>query len=304
MFNKNNIFAIVRPDSKQKLKNCEDISWDEVIILDDNKQKIIYKRIKKKILNLKITFNKIVVVCSELIYVFNSNNFQIIDAIKTGSNPKGLIGINFSQEMKENEEKTIIVYPSPEEDPGHLTIKNYEKRNYLYLNPHIHKVNLFSLSSNGKYLITVAKNSDKMRVYNPKTGDKLDELTIEKDSIKFISIYSKGNIFATSSEKGNIDLWSLKKSNNIENQKDGVIEDKQDINDLPTSNIHTKQFYFFKVDIAFNCIKEIKETYENFKFIDKNNLAIITSSWNFYIANFDVNLKKEEGECGITKFNL
>ena len=49
MFNKNNIFAIVRPDSKQKLKNCEDISWDEVIILDDNKQKIIYKRIKKKI---------------------------------------------------------------------------------------------------------------------------------------------------------------------------------------------------------------------------------------------------------------
>ena len=48
MFNKNNIFAIVRPDSKQKLKNCEDISWDEVIILDDNKQRIIYKRIKKK----------------------------------------------------------------------------------------------------------------------------------------------------------------------------------------------------------------------------------------------------------------
>ena len=218
MFNKNNIFAIVRPDSKQKLKNCEDISWDEVIILDDNKQKIIYKRIKKKILNLKITFNKIVVVCSELIYVFNSNNFQIIDAIKTGSNPKGLIGINFSQEMKENEEKTIIVYPSLKEDTGKLTIKNYEKRNYLYLNLHIHKVNLFSLSSDGKYLITVVKKSEKMRVFNPKTGEQLDEL-IEKDSIKFISLYSKGNIFATSSEKGNISLWSLKKSYKIENEK-------------------------------------------------------------------------------------
>jgi uncharacterized iron-regulated protein len=72
MFNKSNIFAIVRPDSKQKIKDFENIDWDEVIIWDDYSQNIIYKyRMKKKILNLKITFNKIVVVCCELIYVFN-----------------------------------------------------------------------------------------------------------------------------------------------------------------------------------------------------------------------------------------
>jgi WD40 repeat protein len=305
MFNKSNIFAIVRPDSKQKIKDFENIDWDEVIIWDDYSQNIIYKyRMKKKILNLKITFNKIVVVCCELIYVFNSKNFQLIDIIKTGFNPKGLIGINYAQEMKENEEKTIIVFPSLEEGHGQLTIKNYEKRNNLFLNPHKHELNLFSLSSDGKYLITVAKDSEKMRIFNPKTGEQLDELTIEKNSIKFIVIYSKGNIFATSSEKGVIDLWSLKKSNKIENEKEEVKKDEEDKKDSLVTNVHIKKLFSKKIDIAFNRIKQIKDTYENYQFIDQNKLAIITCSWNYYVGSFDVNTKNQKGDCDIKAFHL
>ena len=66
MFNKSNIFGIVGSDNNPKLKNYEVIIWDDL------KSKIVYKfLIKKIILNLILTFDKIVIVCRRNIYVFN-----------------------------------------------------------------------------------------------------------------------------------------------------------------------------------------------------------------------------------------
>lgn len=291
-FNKSNLFGIVGSDVNQKLNQSEVIVWD------DNKQKILYKfKIKKKVLNLKLTFDKIIVVCDTLIYIFNSNDFQLIDIIETGYNPKGLIAVNNIKVNDKNEDRTILVYPSCEDKYGKLTIKNYEQKNFIYLNPHENEVTFFSLSSDGQYLATVGKNDSKLRIYNPKTGKNLDELTIEKNDIKFISFCSLGNILATSCEKDIIDIWSLKKASGVINEKNSFFEDTNDIN-INVTNIHIG--FFHKSDKPFNHII-LKHTFENYQFIGINDLAIITTSGLFYHVNFEIKKKttKKEGNFKI-----
>ena len=287
-FNKSNLFGIVGSDNNPKLNQSEVIVWD------DNKQEILYKfNIKKKVLNLKLTFDKIIVVCDTLIYIFNPKNFQLIDIIETGYNPKGLIAVNYIKVNDENEDRTILVYPSCEDKYGKLTIKNYEQRNFIYLNPHDNEVTFFSLSSDGQYLATVGKNDKKLRIYNPKTGKNLDELTLEKNDIKFISFYPLGNILATSCEKDIIDIWSLKKASGVINEKNSFFEDNNEAN-LKVTNIHIG--FFHKSDKPFNHIT-LKHTFENYQFIDINDLAIITTSGLFCHINFEINkkTKKKEG---------
>ena len=285
MFNKSNLFGIVGSDNNPKLKQSEVIIWD------DKNQKILYKfKIKKKVVNLKITFNKIIIVCETIIYVFNTKNFQLIDVIKTGYNPQGLIGINYP---KENEEKTILVYPSSEENNSKLTIKNYEKQSYIYLNPHANDVTLFSLSTDGKFLITVGKNDEKLRIYDPKTGKNLDQLTIDKMKIKFISINSDMNLLGTSSEKGKIDIWSLNKAYEKLEEKEKIIIENN------VTNIH--KGIFTKIDIPFNHVT-LKDTFENYQFTGINNLIIITTTGEFHHYNFTFEkIKKKEGEFKLIK---
>ena len=76
--------------------------------------------LKEKVLNLKLRHDKIFIVSKPKIFVCNIKDFQIIDTIETGPNPLGLIGLNYTKE------KTIIVYPSNDEDKekGNITIKN------------------------------------------------------------------------------------------------------------------------------------------------------------------------------------
>lgn len=288
MFDKSNLFGIVGSDNNPELKQSEVIIWD------DKNQKILYKyKIKKKVVNLKITFNKIIIVCETLIYIFNTKNFQLIDIIKTGGNPKGLIGVNYP---KEKEDKTILVYPSSEESNSKLTIKNYEKQSYIYLNPHKNEVTLFALSSDGNFLATVGKNDVKMRIYNPKNGQNLDELTIAENKIKFISFYSEVNLLGTSSEKDIIDIWSLNKAFNKLEEKEKVF--KNDIDNLKVTNIHVG--IFSKSDKPFNHIT-IKDTFESYQFIGIKDLILITISGEFHHYNFDID-DKTKNKAG--KFKL
>ena len=63
-----------------------------MIIWEEKIKKEIYKyRFEKSILNLELTEDNIVVVCNTTIYVLNFKNFQFVDIIKTGPNPKVLL---------------------------------------------------------------------------------------------------------------------------------------------------------------------------------------------------------------------
>ena len=136
------------------------INEKEVIIWNDKNKKVLYQYfIKKEVLNLEITLDKIIVVCKKYIYVFSLQYFQLIDIIKTGNNPNGkLFGVSFEQ-------RNVLIYPSLEEKQGKLTIKNYDDKNYIYLNPHEKDISNIALTYNGRFLINESNKEKLLKIF-------------------------------------------------------------------------------------------------------------------------------------------
>lgn len=282
MYKCSNIFGIVGSNVNP------DLSQKELIIWDDKNQTIIYKyRLKKDIINFELTEDNIIVVCYSIIYIFNIKNFQLIDIIKTGPNPKGLVGVS-------HEKIKLIVYPSTEENNGKLTIKNYNLKNYLYLNPDEYDIDYFTLSYDGLFLATYSKPSKKIRIYQATTGKCLDELfkDKEKENIKCLSFSTNSNFIFFAKKKDNIDIWSLVKSRK-------EINEELDEN---LTNIHGG--FFTKKEKPFNQVnlmeKKVNFEYELITFGQKHNLFVVTSNGKLNKVIFEM---KKGGHSTVVEQN-
>ena len=278
MLFKTNLFGIVGSD------NNPDYKQNQVIMWDDATKKILYKfTFKEKVLNLKIRRDKIVVVCRNKIHFFNTKNFCCLGSEETGSNPLGLIGINYT------EEKPIIVYPSSEED-----------KNKGQLNAHNHNISFIALSYNGLLLATASEEGKKIRIFETEKGENLQELNRgkEKADIKYISIDFKNQFIAASSERGTIHIWSLSQS--IEKiKKSGKILMLEEEKNNKISN--TGSYFgfigmgYFKNEWSFAQVR-LEEPYSVFHFGTENILIIITSTGKYYKARIDL---QKGGECQV-----
>ena len=279
MINNTNIFVIVGSPKNQNLNKQEILIWD-----DKNGKKIYKFLIKKEVLNIELTSDKIIVVCENIIYIFNSKSFQLVDIVKTGSNPKGLIATSYK-------ERNILVYPSVNLEHGKLTIKNYDSNSYIYLNPHEHSITNIALSYNGLFLATASEEGKKIRIFEVATGRFLDELhRDENDKIKSISINKNNNFILVSCKKGLIPIWALKKAKKL------IGEEIEEFDKV--TNIHGK--FFVEKERGFNYVnlKNYKDPdYEAVKLGDQNILYIITSNGEFYKIRFENEEKAKNHEC-------
>ena len=283
MYKSSNIFGIVRANNNKELGKRELIIWD------DKNQKIIYKyKFKTDIINFELTEDYIVVVLYSKIYVFDVTNFQIVDIIKTGSNPKGLVGFS-------HKKGNMVVYPSTEDCKGKITIKNYESKSYIYLNPDENEVVYFTLSYDGLFLATFSKKSNKIRIYEASTGKLLDELP-ERDDVKFLSIKNDNYYIFFSQKRDNIDIWSLVKANKIIGK---TIDEDNEVTNVHKGFIHKRDIQFNQVNLMD---KKSQFEYEFITFGNKNNLFIITSNGKLHKVIFE---KKKKGtSTDVEKNNL
>ena len=310
MVGSSNIFVIVGSKKNENgeiknpnlIKNENDKTYfvnldeKEVLIWDDKAKKPIYKYlIKKEVLNIEITKDKIIVICEKIIYVFNLKSLQLIDIIKTGNNPKGrFFGVSFK-------ERNILIYPSIKENQGKLTIKNYDNKNYIYLNPHKNPISNIALSSNGHYLVTESNEEKLLKIFEVNTGGMLDELSFSNEKInriKFMLFNPNNDYFIISCEKGKIPLYTMKKSKEL---VESTFEE-----DLKKSNIHTKKMVFWKdkdiagIHVDLNNLDEIKDLnvkigdYEDVKLGNENNLFIITSTGQYFRVIINIKTGKSQ----------
>lgn len=286
MYKSSNIFGIVGSSLNPNLKR------NEVIIWDDQIKNIIYKyKLKKEVINLELTEDSIIIVCFSVIYVFDFKNFQLIDIINTGPNPKGLMAIS-------HDERKIIVYPSTEDKRGKLTIKNYKLNSFLYLNPDENDIDCFAMSYDGLFLATLGKASEFIRIYETRTGLKLYDLykgkegKEKKDFNKFISISNNNHFLCFAYKEGKIDIWSLK-------SKKGDTINNQTIN-INASNIHAGFWTKREESFIYGNLSDSNSEYKFIKFGDEKNslvdLFVVTSNGKFHHAQFkdEKNTKKKE----------
>ena len=293
MYKSSNIFGIVGSSLNPNLKRNEIIIWDDQI------KKVIYKyKFKKEVINLELTEDSIIIVCYSVIYVFDFKNFQLIDIINTGPNPKGLMAIS-------HDERTIIVYPSTEDKNGKLTIKNYKLKSFLYLNPDQNDIDCFALSNDGLFLATLGKASEFIRIYETRTGEKLNDLYKgkegkgKKESNKYISISNNNHFLSFAYKEGMIDIWTLKSAKKG-NKDDEKYNQKIDIN---ASNIHAGFLTKREESFIYGNLSDSNSEYKFIKFGNEKNslvdLFVVTSNGKFHHAQFKEEKIKKKKELFI-----
>ena len=291
MLFKTNLFGIVGSDNNPDYKQNQVIMWD-----DSKKKKLAKYSFKEKVLNLKLRRDKIIVVCKNKIHFFNIKNFDFIGNVETGTNPLGLIGINYTNE------NPIIVYPSNDEDKskGQLTLKHLDGINNLYINAHNHDISYIALSYNGLILATASEEGKKIRIFETEKGENLQELNRGKDKaeIKYISLDFKNQFIAASSERGTIHIWSLSQSIEKIKKSGKVLMVEEEKNNKIANTGSYFGFIgmgYFKNEWSFAQVR-LDEPYSIFHFGAENILIIITSTGKYYKARIDL---QKGGECQV-----
>ena len=245
------------------------------IIEDNNNNKtntINRRELKQKILNVKLKEEKIYIVTSEKIYVFNLTTSQNIDTFDTITNKKGMIAVNGCPE------KTIMAHPiEPEDDPdkGYVGIKNYKTNKYFPLLVHEEPISFIEMDYNGLLLASANDKGNIIRLHNLIDKTLVYECKRGKDKaiINYICFDIEYNYLGITSNKGTIHIWKL----------DDLIQ-KEIRNDGIRYMVQKKSGY--KTEMSFAKIK-INKPNCVFCFKPGNSLIIITQDEKFYTAKLD-----------------
>ena len=221
MLYRTNILALVGSDNNVNNKRSKLIIWD-----DRQKKSLSELKFNQNIMNVKLTKEKIIIVCRDKIYVFNLSTFKNMDIIETGDNSHGIVAVSYDSE-------TLLAYPDKKK--GQVRIKNYDKSSVFYIKAHENNIAFIALSYDGSLLATASEQGTLIRIFNTDNGDLLQEVRRGKDraDIKYICFEPNYKYIAASSNKGTIHIWSLANTlktlnkasddtNMIENKKSGL----------------------------------------------------------------------------------
>ena len=221
MLYRTNILALVGSDNNVNNKRSKLIIWD-----DRQKKSLSELKFNQNIMNVKLTKEKIIIVCRDKIYVFNLSTFKNMDIIETGDNSHGIVSVSYDSE-------TLLAYPDKKK--GQVRIKNYDKSSVFYIKAHENNIAFIALSYDGSLLATASEQGTLIRIFNTDNGDLLQEVRRGKDraDIKYICFEPNYKYIAASSNKGTIHIWSLAQTlktlnkasddtNMIENKKSGL----------------------------------------------------------------------------------
>jgi WD40 repeat protein len=304
MLYRTNILALVGTENNPIFNKNKVVIWD-----DYQKKKLSELKFSQTILNLKLRKDKIVVICSDKIYVFSLSSFQNIDIIETGENLHGVIGINY------NVNSTIIAYPDKKK--GTINIKNYEKNTNISIDAHEKTIGNIVINPNGDLMASATEMGTIIRVFETDTGKLMQEVRRgkEKAQIRCICFDQNNRFIAASSSRGTVHIWSLstanknlkkkineevdsKESNNIEfdekqeNEEMKSIENKRSfLNVLP--NILGGEFFNSEWSFAQVRIKEQKSICT---FGSDNTIIIVCNNGKYYKAKIPMD---KGGECEI-----
>ena len=306
---------------------------NKLIIWDACQDKVVCEiKFFSNLKNTKLLKNKIFAISERYIYVFDLKTFENIEIIKTGENPRGLIAINGDTN------RTIIAYPGINEkglNKGHVTVNYYDNKTTKTILAQDNPVSFISLNYEGTLLATSNEKGTIIKIHNCANGDLLSTFKRGTDTIEinYICFDRFSNFLAVSSDKGNINIWTMARvldkikngqNNSKINNNDKINEkknknpneiviveefedDDEDKNELEGDNniiqnlpknktglFNQNEKSFAKIKIDSNkCICTFQ----------KNNIIIIIDyDGNFYQYQLDT---KNGGNCKIiTKYNL
>ena len=294
MMYKTNIFGLVGGGKNPKY------TPNKVILWDDYQTKVLNEfKFTSSIKNLKLKKDKIIIVCDQRIYVYNTDKYKLLETIETSKNEIGAIGINTDSNF------TVIGYPvNPE---GFIKVKFYEKSQEVDINAHDSLIYCISINSDGTLVATANNKGQVIRVFAVSNGEFIEEFRRgkEKAGITCIAFDEYSSWMGVCSERGVVHIfsmgnaWKTAKEKGEERNKVPANEDELPKNEssilkkLPnflTGGHFNGDKSFAKVRIELqNAICAIFPNYD---------IIVVTSSGKFYQAKLN---HKKGGTCEIVK---
>ena len=207
-----NLLGLVGGGKNPKYPLNEFVLWDE-----EKGEEVGKIKMSKNILNIKLKENKVYIVTSDRIYLFDFN-LNLIDALES-KNPLGLISLCYKED--------IIAYPDKKIE-GCIRIKNYDKKLRYFFFAHRTPLSCMFLNQEGNLISTSSLKGTLVRIYNILNGNLIQEVRrgIECAFINYISFDPTQKYFAVASDKKTIHLFFLNTQNWINNQKNKNIKSK------------------------------------------------------------------------------
>lgn len=205
MLYESNIVLFVGRTNKGSYPNNKLIIWD-----DSRKSVLGEIQYNNKIENLHVTKKFIIVLVDSKIFIYN---FETLFLVKSFDYKNDLKLI----EIAEN--NNYLVYPS--EKQGVVCITKFESDFLKEIKAHENSISQIHVSSNGNYLVTASVNGTVIRIFDIKSGNKINEFRRGTDptTIVNLELNHDNSILLVSSIKGTIHLFNtgIKEMKNLEN---------------------------------------------------------------------------------------
>jgi len=284
MFYRSNILGLIGGGNHPKYYMNKAIIWN-----DKEGNPIGEFTFKSKVLGIRLRKDVILIVLETKIFVYNFNDFELIDEIHTYPNSTGCCALTSKDDF-------ILVTPTLMQ--GNIGFKNYKTNKSFESKAHKGTLVAIALSADGKLCATASKTGTLIRIFSTEHYCLLKELRrgIEDANITSIVFNKTGLWLACSSDRRTIHLFKLATINkilsNLNKYKSKDFNEK-DKNDLFRLKYIKKCVPPITIERSWIQIR-IDERKVVLGFGEGNTIYIITDSGKFYSAVFDPN---NEGEC-------
>ncbi len=174
------------------------------MIWDDHQNMCIGElAFRSDVKNVKLRRDRVVVVLTNKLYVYNFADLNLLDHIETVDNPLGLCA------LCPDPYHTVLASPGLQQ--GHVRVELYDIRQQTLIPAHETALAALALNNTGKRLATASEKGTLIRVFDTATGDLLQELRrgADKATIYCIAFSNDSKWLACTSDKGTVHVFKL-----------------------------------------------------------------------------------------------
>ncbi|KAM7278219.1 hypothetical protein ACFE04_005353 [Oxalis oulophora] len=182
---------------------------NKVMIWDDHASRYVGElSFRSEVRGVKLRNDRIFVVMTQSVFVYNFNDFKLTQQFETVDNSKGLLEV--SHAMGPN---TIMVCPGLQK--GQVRVEQYGLKKTLFFTAHDSKVSALGLTLDGKLMATASSKGTLIRIFNTSDCSLLREVRRGVDRANICNIAFSCNPdwtnkwLAVSSDKGTVHVFNL-----------------------------------------------------------------------------------------------
>ena len=155
---------------------------------------------------VKLRRDRVVVVLTKKVYVYNFADLKLVDHIETVNNARGLCA------LCPDTSNNVLACPGIQR--GHVRVELYDTRKVTLIAAHESELMALSMNSSGSKVATASEKGTLIRVFDTQSGQLVNELRrgAERAIIHCVTFNPTSTFLACSSDKGTVHVFSLGKS--------------------------------------------------------------------------------------------